>query len=267
MADRALAKICQDVVTEVEALVVELADLRFPVDPDDALGALEHATLALDGALGRLSRAASRAGFADARDDLQLPPGLRVPAVDLADRLDAFVAAVEHIRPVLDEIARQQAQDQGGNARQAALVQNLIDRATVKLDILAAKTAQAGLLDVSGVSGLARQLTSLLQSFVATVIEGAAHLSLAFPRGPELDRPGDCTRYRGHLGARSARGGVDQEAVRQVVQSAPFSVFRDRFTDGGVGPELVVIPAGEFLMDRRSTGRWTTKSSRGRANG
>jgi formylglycine-generating enzyme required for sulfatase activity len=27
-----------------------------------------------------------------------------------------------------------------------------------------------------------------------------------------------------------------------------FAVFRDEFADGGVGPELIVIPAGEFLM-------------------
>src|SRR5262249_44106005 len=94
VAERTIAVIGQDIVTEVEAIVVELSDLKFDVELDESLGALESATLSLDGALGRLSRAASRAGFAEADEDLGLPPGVRVPAREIAEQLQAFVAAV-----------------------------------------------------------------------------------------------------------------------------------------------------------------------------
>jgi hypothetical protein len=122
VADRTTATISQDVVTEVEAIIVELTALRFPVDLDDALSALERATLTLDGALGRLSRAASRAGFADAEDDLHLPPGMRVPTKEIADQLEAFVGAIEGIRPILEKIGTAQTADANSSVKQNALV-------------------------------------------------------------------------------------------------------------------------------------------------
>jgi hypothetical protein len=177
VTDRITTTICQDVVTEVEAVIVELTALRFPVELDDALGALERATLTLDGALGRLSRAASRAGFANAEDDLHLPPGMRIPAGEIADQLEAFVDAVEGIRPVLEKIAAAQTADPNSSVKQNALVQNLMNKASVKIEIIGVKTGKISLVDVSGVAGLARQLTTLLQSFVAIAVEGADYLS------------------------------------------------------------------------------------------
>ena len=177
VAERTIAVISQDIVTEVEAIVVELAALRFPVDPDDALSALETATLSLDGALGRVARAASRVGFAGAEDDLALPPGVRVPVQEIADRLEAFVAAIEDIKPVLEKIGTAQAADPGSNAKQDAMVQNFIDKASVKIEIIGVKTGKVSLIDVSGIAGLARQLTNLLKSFVAMIDEAAGRVS------------------------------------------------------------------------------------------
>ena len=151
--------------------------MRFPVEPDEALSALEAATLSLDGALGRLSRSASRAGFAGVEEDLGLPPGVRVPAKDIAVQLEAFSAAVEVIRPVLDQIAEAQMGQPGADVRQAALVRDVVEKATTKLAIISLKTDGTTLIDVSGLAALARQLGRMLESFIVTVAEGASRLS------------------------------------------------------------------------------------------
>lgn len=177
-AERTITVLSQVVVTDVQALIVELENLRFPVDQDDALGALEHATLALNGSLGRLVRAASRAGFAPAEDDLNLPPGVRVPLKEIADQLEAFVTAVESVRPVIEKIEKAQDADQRANVKQDALVRDLVHKVQNKIDIIEAKTGNIGSIDVSGLAAVARELTTLLTSFVRTVDEAAGRISL-----------------------------------------------------------------------------------------
>ena len=255
VTDRAIAKIGQDIVTEVEALVVELAALRFPVDLDERTGRLESATLALDGALGRLARAASRAGFAEAEHDLQVPPGLRVPVADIAECLNAFVAAVDGIRPVLEDIERRQAvNNDRKDVKQAALVAKLIEKATAKIAIIEVKTSRISLLDVSGVAGLAWQLTQLLRSFVATAKAAATHLS-SWLRHTARDRvePAIAPVDIGNSQlVKRAKVGIRKRAAQQIhgssIDPPPFSVFRDPLASGGMGPEMVVVPPGEFLM-------------------
>ncbi len=178
VAEHTIASINQDVVTEVEALIVELSTLRFPVDADENLSTLEQATFALDGSLGRLSRAASRAGFSVAEDDLNLPPGVRVPVKEIAEQLESFVAAIEGVRPALDMIGRAQAADMHSDVKQNALLRDLLDKAAIKIEIIGVKTGKISLIDVSGLAALAHQLVTLLKSFVTTIREATDRLSL-----------------------------------------------------------------------------------------
>jgi hypothetical protein len=176
IADRALTRIDQDVVIEINAIVAELSTLRFPVDGDDRLNELEGATLMLDRALSRVSRTASRAGFAEV-EYLEVPPGLRIPVAEIANQLEILAKAIEAGQSAIKQIDATQSEDGRASSRQTALVRDLVEKASLKIDIISIKTREIRLLDVSGVVGLARQLTRLLESFVAIVLDTSSHLS------------------------------------------------------------------------------------------
>jgi hypothetical protein len=176
IADRALVRINQDIITETDAIRIELSALRFRDDSKDEPSALEHATLVLVRALGQVSHAASLAGFAEA-EHLDLPRGVPVPIEAISHQLSAFVEAIESIKPVLEEIERKQSEDRETSAKQSALVGHLICSASIKIDIIGIKTNAIESLDVPGILSLALQLTRLLQSFLATVVQAVSRLS------------------------------------------------------------------------------------------
>ena len=177
VTERAIATPDDRLATAVEALVVELSEISFPVGPDDALGALEQATLALNGSLNRIVRVSSRAESRAVDQGSGLPSGVRVPAKDIADQLEAFALAVEDIRPVLEKITKAQDKDVKSSATQAALVQNFIERAEVKIELIGIKTGNIGQIDVSGLIALAQQLAILLRDFATMVSEARGRVS------------------------------------------------------------------------------------------
>jgi internalin A len=179
----------QDVVIEIDALLMELAAIRFPVNPEDALTYLENATLSVDGALNRFSRSAARAGFAEVDEDLGLPPGIRIPLPEIASQLEAFVRATREVKPVIDSIERAQGLDRDSGVKQGALVKGLVRSAFAKIAIIEIKSDRQDFVDVSGIASVAQQLVALLQSFVSTVRDASQHISHWLSRGVEAAIP------------------------------------------------------------------------------
>lgn len=177
VAEKTIALVSQDIAVEVEAIIVEIEALIFPVDPGEDLRHLEEATYAVDGALGRLRRASSNAGYADADDDFKLPPGLKVPKNEIAQQLERFVSAVEEVGPILSRIAQKQNSDENSANWQGDLVRHFVERTTIKLDLAQVKAASGGLIDISGLAAIGRQLVTALTSFTNTVIEGSGKVS------------------------------------------------------------------------------------------
>lgn len=176
VTERSIAVTNQDVVTEVEALLLELSTLSLPVAAS-ADNDLQRATAVLVDSLGRFARAGTRAGFAATEDKLYVPPGIRLPAERIAEPLEALGVALAGVEPVLEKIGKAQSADASSNDKQNALVENLLERAAVKIDIIMLKISTADPLDVSGVATLAQQLATLLESFVTTVTEAADRVS------------------------------------------------------------------------------------------
>src|SRR2546430_12346095 len=55
--------------------------------------------------------------------------------------------------------------DVNSHAKQNELVQHLIARAALKIDIIGVKAGKCGPVDISGIANLGQQLTTLLTSF------------------------------------------------------------------------------------------------------
>jgi hypothetical protein len=167
----------QDIVIDLDAIMVELATIEFPDADDEGLSSLERETLALQGGLDRLRRTASRVGFAEAEEDLGLPPGLRVPSVQLSEQLERFTAAIEAVRPALQTLAERNAAEPQSNPVQTALIQNQTEQMSVKVDLALLKTSKISFVDVSGLASIAKSLQRSFDQFLATVRSSAIAVS------------------------------------------------------------------------------------------
>jgi len=64
--------------------------------------------------------------------------------------------------------------------------------------------------------------------------------------------------HAGLWGTLASANGVFELAALAEDEPPPLTVFRDRLSDGSHGPEMIVVPAGSFMMGSPSTedGRW-----------
>lgn len=186
-----------------------------------------------------------------------MPPGVRVPVREIAEQLEDFVAAIEGVKPVLEKIAAGQATDRDSNPKQNAIVKNLIDKASIKIEIIGMKTGKINLIDVSGIASLARQLTGLLQSFVATIREAATHISHWLAReaptwvGPIIDPIADGTsrmvkRAAGWIrkqGEREADVIAKPEEAKKTASTPTFDLLGvERMIRSGEVPPAEIVP-------------------------
>jgi Leucine-rich repeat (LRR) protein len=171
LAGRVADPVHHDVVTSLDALVVEFETLVFVEDPDETMRSVEEKTLLLQAALGNLRRGAARAGYeADEADDASLPPGMRLPRAALADKLEALGKALEDVQAGIASIEEAQRNDRNIDMPrfQAPLVANTIERVTIKVDLSLLKL-QGKLIDVSGLARLAGETRKLIGTFLTSV--------------------------------------------------------------------------------------------------
>jgi hypothetical protein len=171
LATRIANPVRDDIVTSIDALLVEFESLLFVDDPEENLRGVEEKTLLLQAALGNLRRGAARAGYAvDDADDASLPPGLRLPRSAIADKLDALVSALEEVKASVSDVKRTQEADRSNEQPifQGPLVNNTFERINIKFD-LSLLQIQRKLIDVSGLVKLVGETRSLIRQFLTSV--------------------------------------------------------------------------------------------------
>jgi CheY-like chemotaxis protein len=179
VAREVVGTVRQDIVIELDAVMVELADIVFPNSDDEGLSLLERETLALHGVLDKFRRAASHDGFAEVEENLRIPPGLRMPAGQISEQLQSFVASIEALRPALNSLAGRDAMEprDDSNALQTALIHDQIEEIGVKVDLALLKTQNAHLIDISGLASISQIIERSLGRFLATLRSAAIAVS------------------------------------------------------------------------------------------
>lgn len=155
-----------EIVTHIDAVVVELEGLPFPVEGDDPLRGLENATLALQGALGTLKRAAMNVGY-EAPESEDLP---RIPRAVVVDELEGIKSRLDTLSLEIKQIKLQQADEQENDSPpgQAPIVNNVVEKVELNIEIMSVKI-DGQLIDVEALSTLTGNVASLLVSFADAV--------------------------------------------------------------------------------------------------
>jgi Leucine-rich repeat (LRR) protein len=155
-----------EIVTHIDAVVVELEGLPFPVEGDEPLRGLENATLALQGALGTLKRAAMNVGY-EAPEPKDLP---RIPRAVVVDELEVIKSRLDTLSLEIKQIKLQQADEQENDSPpgQAPIVNKVVEKVELNIEIMSVKI-DGQLIDIEGLSTLTGNVASLLVSFADAV--------------------------------------------------------------------------------------------------
>jgi formylglycine-generating enzyme required for sulfatase activity len=206
---------------------------RFPLGEHQALfGALAELSYALED----IEQAAAAADYPESETILQLPRQHLVPRAALATELDALEERLKEFDKKLSDIEKQQS-----GARefedQDALIVDVTGHAAAQ-SIAAHQLAGQRQVDIRGLFHVIEGLGRIVRSFVSTVAPIAARVTRTLKTSAVA------------LGRSSREVVAAGGRVVRVALSARPGGFSpgDRFRDFDAAPEMIVVPAGEFLM-------------------
>jgi formylglycine-generating enzyme required for sulfatase activity len=206
---------------------------RFPLDEHRALfGTLAELAYALED----VEQAAAAADYPEAGNTLSLPQQHLVPRGALTSELEALEARLNEFDKKLADLEKQQS-----GARefedQDALILDVTDHASAQSRAAHELVGQRQ-VDIRGLLVVLGGLGRIVRSFVSTVAPAVARVTAALKSSAVA------------LG----RSGRDVEAagatvVRVALSTRPGGYAPgDRFRDFAAGPQMIVIPSGEFMM-------------------
>jgi hypothetical protein len=210
---------------------------RFPLDEHRALfGALAELTYALED----VEQAAAATGYPESETTIALPRQHLVPRGALASELEALEARLKEFDEKLADIEKQQSgapefEDQDALIAYAAEHAGAQSRAAHRL-------VGERQVDIRGLSHVIAGLGRIVRSFVLTVAPAVARVMRALKRSAVAF---------GRSGRNVEAAGVT--VVRAALNARPGGFAPgDWFRDFDAAPEMIVVPAGEFLMGSRS---------------
>jgi formylglycine-generating enzyme required for sulfatase activity len=206
---------------------------RFPLDEHRALfGALAELTYALED----VEQAAAAVDYPESETTISLPQQHLVPRNALTSELEALEARLKEFDKKLADIEKQHS-----GARefedQDALIAYVADHAGAQSRSAHALAGQRQ-VDIRGLFHVIVGLGRIVRSFVSTVAPVVARVTRALKTSALV------------LG----RSGRDVEAaggtvVRVALRARPGGFAPgDRFRDFDAGPDMIVVPAGGFMM-------------------
>jgi formylglycine-generating enzyme required for sulfatase activity len=216
-------------------------------DPDlgkiPSLTALRAARGSLLADLDGVLEAARSLGRIPSDPASNLPASVEIERAGREGQLDALDQRVRKVEHLLEtQIAPEGRADQSFSVQQAGLVNFYVGGMRVELTLARLEIKARDLLDLAGLARVIETIAELTADFVATVEGLRDKVTAALQRAAQAIRP---TVRRVARGLRTTINWVRRQARRGVPRG--FS-SGSRFRDFDAGPEMIVVPAGEFLM-------------------
>jgi formylglycine-generating enzyme required for sulfatase activity len=209
---------------------------RFPREDHRALfGAIAELHYALE----EIEEAAAAADYPEIETAIPLPRQHLVPRSVLADALDVLEARLKDFDQKLSDVESQRS-GESDYADQDALIEYVTTRAGAQ-SLVAHELAAQRQVDVRGLSHVIEGLGRIVAGFVASVTPTVARVTRALRAS---------TKFLGRSGREVVAAG--SEVVRTAVRVRPSGFAPGEiYHDFDAAPEMIVVPAGDFLMGSR----------------
>jgi formylglycine-generating enzyme required for sulfatase activity len=205
---------------------------RFSRDEHNSMfGALAELSFSLED----VEQAAAAADYPESEANIFLPKQYLVPRAPLVAELDALSARLAEFDDQLSALAQNQSASEK-LADQNALIKYVVDHAGSQ-SVAAHELAAERQIDIRGLSHVIEALGRIVTTFVATITPIAARVTRAVKRSASLV---------GGAGREVVSAG-EKVAKKTASLDPPYKVG-ETFRDFNSAPEMVVVPAGTFLM-------------------
>src|SRR5215469_14979913 len=219
-------------------------------DPDlgrsPTLTALRNARGALLADFDSILDAARSLGLVPSDPRSNLPASLEIERAGREGQLAALERRLQSVERLLEtKIAPEGQRDEGRSLQQIGLVNFYVEAMKMELMLAMLETKAKDLVDLAGLWRSIEAMGELTADFVATVQGLREKVTDTLKRGTQALRPSVRRVVRGlKTMVASVRRAARRNAPRGYVAG-------DRFRDFDVAPEMIVVPAGEFMMGSR----------------
>jgi formylglycine-generating enzyme required for sulfatase activity len=271
--DEALNDAFREILDEAERIVVmhlarpgvyianDVANLRSlfvrrPIpreDPDlgriPSLTALRSARGSLLADFDLVLEEARSLGLVPSEPRFDMPTGVEIERAGREGQLAALEQRMRKVEGDLKtKIAPEGRRDEGRSLQQTGLVNFYVGAMKIELTLARLEAKARDLIDLAGLARAIGAIGELTEDFVATVQGLSQKVTDTLKRAAEALRP-DVRRVVG--GLRTMVAWVRRQARHALPRGL---VPGHRFRDFDAAPEIIVVPAGEFLMGSRDDG-------------
>ena len=219
-------------------------------DPDlgklPSLTALRSARGALLADFDSVLNEARSLGLVPTDPRSNLPANIEIERAGREGQLAALEQRLQKVEHLLEtKIAPEGQRDEGRSLQQIGLVNFYVEAMKIELMLAMLETKARDLVDLAGLWRSIEAMGELTADFVATVQGLREKVTNTLKRGTQALRP-SVRRVVG--GLKTMVASVRREARRNAPRGY---VAGDRFRDFDAAPEMIVVPAGEFMMGSR----------------